>query len=115
MLLISFHISYCNIYILIHCIRFTLNLVSVAGLDVEARRKLWELLSSKRQGRTMLLTTHFMDEAEVLGDRIAIMAKGRLQCVGSAQVSLYALCIIIVCVEGAYIGFYYRKIYLTRL
>lgn len=34
-------------------------------------------------GRTMILTTHFMDEADVLGDRIAIMSGGRLQCVGT--------------------------------
>lgn len=34
-------------------------------------------------GRSMILTTHFMDEADILGDRIAIMASGRLQCVGS--------------------------------
>lgn len=35
-------------------------------------------------GRTMLLTTHFMDEADLLGDRIAIMAGGRIQCCGSS-------------------------------
>lgn len=34
-------------------------------------------------GRTMILTTHFMDEADVLGDRIAIMSGGKLQCVGT--------------------------------
>jgi ATP-binding cassette subfamily A (ABC1) protein 3 len=35
-------------------------------------------------GRTILLTTHFMDEADLLGDRIAIMANGKLQCCGSS-------------------------------
>lgn len=35
-------------------------------------------------GRTILLTTHFMDEADLLGDRIAIMAAGKLQCCGSS-------------------------------
>lgn len=35
-------------------------------------------------GRTMLLTTHFMDEADLLGDRIAIMAGGELQCCGTS-------------------------------
>lgn len=34
-------------------------------------------------GRSMILTTHFMDEADILGDRVAIMANGLLQCVGS--------------------------------
>lgn len=34
-------------------------------------------------GRSMILTTHFMDEADILGDRIAIMSAGRLQCVGT--------------------------------
>lgn len=36
-----------------------------------------------RTGRSMILTTHFMDEADILGDRVAIMADGLLQCVGS--------------------------------
>ncbi len=60
-----------------------------AGLDVESRRALWDILLQARGssgslgGRTLLLTTHFMDEAEVLGDRVAIMAGGRLQTIGS--------------------------------
>jgi len=56
-----------------------------AGMDPLARRELWDLLSSLRKGRTMLLTTHYMDEADVLGDRIAIMSLGKLQCEGSSQ------------------------------
>lgn len=56
-----------------------------AGMDPLARRELWDLLSSLRQGRTMLLTTHYMDEADVLGDRIGIMALGQMQCMGSSQ------------------------------
>nr|XP_023023597.1 ATP-binding cassette sub-family A member 3-like [Leptinotarsa decemlineata] len=55
-----------------------------AGMDPSARRALWNLLRSQKQGRTMLLTTHFMDEADLLGDRIAIMADGELQCCGSS-------------------------------
>lgn len=54
-----------------------------SGLDPAARRALWDLLQKEKRGRTIVLTTHFMDEADVLGDRIAIMAGGRLQCVGS--------------------------------
>ncbi len=55
-----------------------------SGLDPDARRELWTLLQQERATRTMLLTTHFMDEADVLGDRIAIMAAGEIQCCGSS-------------------------------
>uniref|UniRef100_A0A8C9WD74 ATP binding cassette subfamily A member 3 n=1 Tax=Scleropages formosus TaxID=113540 RepID=A0A8C9WD74_SCLFO len=54
-----------------------------SGMDPSARRATWDLLQSQKQGRTILLTTHFMDEADLLGDRIAIMASGELQCCGS--------------------------------
>ncbi|CAK1547173.1 unnamed protein product [Leptosia nina] len=54
-----------------------------SGLDPAARRSLWDLLQKEKKGRTIILTTHFMDEADVLGDRIAIMSGGRLQCVGT--------------------------------
>ena len=56
-----------------------------AGMDPLARRELWDLLASLRKGRTMLLTTHYMDEADVLGDRVGIMSLGQMQCVGSTQ------------------------------
>jgi len=55
-----------------------------SGMDVYSRRATWELLRQKRHGRIILLTTHFMDEAEVLADRIAILKEGTLQCCGSA-------------------------------
>uniref|UniRef100_V5I8B4 ATP-binding cassette sub-family A member 3 n=1 Tax=Anoplophora glabripennis TaxID=217634 RepID=V5I8B4_ANOGL len=55
-----------------------------AGMDPSARRALWDLLQCQKEGRTMLLTTHFMDEADLLGDRIAIMSGGELQCCGSS-------------------------------
>ncbi len=55
-----------------------------SGMDPQARREIWDLLLELRGGRTILLTTHFMEEADVLGDRIGIMAAGRVQCVGSA-------------------------------
>ncbi|XP_063362107.1 phospholipid-transporting ATPase ABCA1-like [Cydia amplana] len=54
-----------------------------SGLDPAARRGLWDLLLKEKKGRTIILTTHFMDEADVLGDRIAIMAGGKLQCNGT--------------------------------
>ncbi|XP_061399278.1 phospholipid-transporting ATPase ABCA3-like [Musca vetustissima] len=55
-----------------------------SGMDPSARRQLWDLLQSEKVGRTVLLTTHFMDEADVLGDRIAIMCGGELKCHGTS-------------------------------
>ncbi|KAE8736684.1 ABC-transporter, subfamily A member 03 [Frankliniella occidentalis] len=55
-----------------------------AGVDPFSRRGIWELLVKFRKGRTIILTTHFMDEADLLGDRIAIMSEGQLQCCGSS-------------------------------
>ncbi|KYO42635.1 ATP-binding cassette sub-family A member 1 isoform A [Alligator mississippiensis] len=54
-----------------------------AGVDPYSRRGIWDLLLKYRQGRTIVLSTHYMDEAELLGDRIAIIAQGRLCCCGS--------------------------------
>ena len=47
-----------------------------AGMDLGARRFLWDMLMKYKKGRIVILTTHYMDEADVLGDRIGIMAKG---------------------------------------
>jgi ABC-2 type transport system ATP-binding protein len=50
-----------------------------ASLDPQARRNLWDLLTDiNRSGRTVVLTTHYMDEAEALCDRVAIMDHGRI-------------------------------------
>ncbi|MEP7109795.1 MAG: ABC transporter ATP-binding protein [Ferruginibacter sp.] len=49
------------------------------GLDPQARRNLWELVKDiRRKGTTVIMTTHYMDEAEQLCDRIAIMDEGRI-------------------------------------
>lgn len=65
-----------------------------SGLDPYSRRSILSLLLSNRQYRTvegkiqkrvLILTTHFLDEADLLGDRIAIMADGQLCCVGSSM------------------------------
>ncbi len=54
------------------------------GLDPQARRNLWDLLRTiNAEGRTVVLTTHYMDEAEVLCDRVAIMDEGRVLRVGA--------------------------------
>lgn len=55
-----------------------------SGVDPSARRAIWDLISKYKHGRTVLLSTHFMDEADVLGDRIAIMADGVIKCCGSS-------------------------------
>ncbi|EDM03819.1 rCG33522 [Rattus norvegicus] len=54
-----------------------------SGMDSSSRRAIWDLLQQQKGDRTVLLTTHFMDEADLLGDRIAILAKGELQCCGT--------------------------------
>ncbi|KAM6235913.1 phospholipid-transporting ATPase ABCA7 [Porphyrio hochstetteri] len=54
-----------------------------AGVDPYSRRSIWELLLKYRTGRTIILSTHYMDEAELLGDRTAIISQGQLCCCGS--------------------------------
>jgi ABC-2 type transport system ATP-binding protein len=54
------------------------------GLDPQARRQLWDLITEfKSAGRTIVLTTHYMDEAEVLCDRVAIVDHGRVIALGT--------------------------------
>jgi len=55
-----------------------------SGMDTTARRRMWEMLKKNKAGKIIILTTHFMDEADILGDRIAIMAEGDVQCCGSS-------------------------------
>ena len=54
------------------------------GLDVLARTDLWEIIRALKGRITIILTTHYMEEAEALSDRIAIMKNGRLLCCASA-------------------------------
>ena len=56
-----------------------------SGMDPAARRATWDLLLKYKEGRTIILSTHFMDEADILGDRIAIMSEGIVQCCGSSM------------------------------
>ncbi|HEY4886573.1 MAG TPA: ABC transporter ATP-binding protein [Myxococcales bacterium] len=56
------------------------------GLDPQSRRQLWDVvLGFKARGRTVLLTTHYMDEAERLCDRVAIVDKGKVIALGTPQ------------------------------
>ncbi len=55
------------------------------GLDVIARHELWETIRSLKGNVTIILTTHYMEEAEALSDRIGIMKNGRLLAVGTVE------------------------------
>lgn len=54
------------------------------GLDVLARRDLWNEIKSLKGKMTIILTTHYMEEAEALSDRIGILSKGRMRAIGTA-------------------------------
>ncbi len=56
------------------------------GLDPRARREVWRvLLSLKRHGKTVFLTTHYMEEAELLADTVAIISNGKIVAMGSSD------------------------------
>ena len=55
-----------------------------SGVDPYNRMKIWDIILEFRAGRTILLTTHYLEEADVLSDRIAIIHQGKLQCCGSS-------------------------------
>ncbi len=55
------------------------------GLDVLARRELWNMIRRLHGRTTILLTTHYLEEAEALSDRIAVMAKGKLRALGTCE------------------------------
>jgi ABC-2 type transport system ATP-binding protein len=62
------------------------------GLDPNARRRLWDVVQTLRsRGRTVILTTHYMDEAQALCDRVAIINSGRIVQLGTPQALVRAL------------------------
>ncbi|CAH8451204.1 unnamed protein product [Heterobilharzia americana] len=54
------------------------------GVDPYSRRSIWDLILKAKVNKTIILTTHHMDEADILGDRIAIISHGKLKCYGSS-------------------------------
>lgn len=54
-----------------------------AGVDPAARRRIWRLIDQHRIGRTVLLSTHHLDEADMLSDTVVVMHKGKILCTGS--------------------------------
>ena len=56
-----------------------------SGLDLSARRQMWNMLKEAKKDRIIILTTHYMDEADILGDRIAIMSAGKVTCLGTSM------------------------------
>ena len=55
-----------------------------SGIDPLSRRKIWDILLSERGSRTIIMTTHFLDEADLLADNIAILSKGKLRAEGAS-------------------------------
>ena len=55
------------------------------GLDVKSRKELWRIISECKGKTTVVLTTHYLEEAERLADRIGVMRKGKLVALGSAK------------------------------
>ena len=54
-----------------------------SGMDITSRRNLWDILKRYAGGRIIILTTHYMEEASVLGNRIGILSEGNMKCIGS--------------------------------
>ena len=52
-------------------------------MDISSRRNLWDILKRYAEGRIIILTTHYMEEAAVLGNRIGILSEGEMKCIGS--------------------------------
>ncbi len=55
------------------------------GLDVLARRELWEVIRRMKEKITIILTTHYMEEAESLSDKVAVMVDGQIKAMGSVK------------------------------
>lgn len=54
------------------------------GLDPKVRQQVWSLIGQLKANRSIILTTHSMEEADVLADRVCVMVKGKVRCIGSS-------------------------------
>lgn len=54
------------------------------GLDPKVRQQVWQLIGKLKENRSIILTTHSMEEADVLADRVCVMVKGKVRCIGSS-------------------------------
>lgn len=58
--------------------------LQTTGMDPITRRHVWDIIENAKKGRAVILTTHSMEEADILSDRIGIMTKGKLRCIGNS-------------------------------
>lgn len=58
--------------------------LQTTGMDPITRRHVWDIIENAKKGRAIILTTHSMEEADILSDRIGIMTKGKLSCIGNS-------------------------------
>ena len=66
-------------------VQLTRILVHVQGLDPASRHNLWDVVKEAKKGRGIILTTHSMEEATVLCDRLGIFVNGQLVCIGNPK------------------------------
>ena len=55
-----------------------------SGMDPVTRRAVWDMIARAKKGRVIILTTHSMEEADILGDRVAIMSQGKMKALGTS-------------------------------
>lgn len=53
------------------------------GMDPVSRRNIWELIQELKKDKVIILTTHAMEEADILADRIAVIVDGKMKCIGT--------------------------------
>ncbi|KAK9114185.1 hypothetical protein Syun_020982 [Stephania yunnanensis] len=58
--------------------------MQTTGMDPITRRHVWDIIENAKKEQASILTTHSMEEADILGDHVAIMAKGKLRCIGTS-------------------------------
>lgn len=73
-----------------------------SNMDITSRRRLWDILKKFTKNRIIILTTHFMEEASVLGKRIGILSEGKLKCLGTPLflINRFGKNIALNCIKG---------------